>query len=63
MQRNCMIFSVEGTQDPRFRLGLKIVNARDKDAFLNVAGTTVHIDDRLDCLDSCEASIQTFLGH
>ena len=50
----------QGTQDPRFRLGLKIVNTRDKGQFLNVAGTTVHIDDRLDCLDSCEASIHTF---
>ena len=46
-------------RDPRLRLGLRIVGTRQKGEFLNVAGTTVHIDDRLDCLDSCSDTIVT----
>ena len=50
----------QGIQDPRLRLGLRSDNTHDKGQFLNVAGTTVHIDDRLGCLDSCEDSIHTY---
>ena len=42
------------------RLGLRILDTRKKSLVLNHVGTAVHIDDTLECLDSCDNTIETY---
>ena len=42
------------------RLGLRILDTRKKGLVLNYVGTAVHIDDTLECLDSCDNTIETY---
>ena len=46
--------------DPKAKLGVCIVDTRQKGLFLNTTGCAIHIDDKLECLDSCHPSITTF---
>ena len=42
------------------KLGVRILGTRKKGEFLNSTGCVVHIDDKLECLDSCSKEIVTF---
>lgn len=42
------------------KLGVRVVDSRDKGRLLNPNGVYAHIDDKVECLNSCDDSIRTF---